>query len=248
MQLVYFPLRARAEPLRMLFRYSKVPYTDEMVQWKDWPTLKPTLPNKMLPQLKLEDGSLLPETMDIALHVATLAKQYGYAEPLTPSTPEHAASAEHCWRETSKTSIHYLKLDDLWADTTPWEARVGACNPLLNMLPEEDALKLIPTYLEGATSWMRNLESRIHEGGPFFGGASPHHGDFNTFHMVDQITTLDGGAALQQCGLPVQIWFASVASLPAVALYLNERPKAGTGLLGKPGSLIHERSEPHVRL
>ena len=91
MKLVYFPLRARAEPLRMLFRYSKIPYTDEMVQWKDWPTLKPTLPNKMLPQLKLEDGTLLPETMDIALHVATLAKQYGYAEPLTPSTPEHAA-------------------------------------------------------------------------------------------------------------------------------------------------------------
>ena len=118
----------------------------------------------------------------------------------------------------------------------------------VEVLPEEDALKLIPTYLEGATSWMRNLETRIHEGGPFFGGASPHHGDFNTFHMVDQITTLDGGAALQQCGLPVQIWFASVASLPAVALYLNERPKAGTGLLGKPGSLIHERSEPHVRL
>ena len=41
LRLMYFALRARAEPARMLLRYAGIPYEDEVVG-RDWAKLKPT--------------------------------------------------------------------------------------------------------------------------------------------------------------------------------------------------------------
>lgn len=204
------------------------------------------MPNKMLPVLELGDDSLLPETADIALHIASTH------DPTVPPSrrllPSDPTAAHVCWRETSLTSAPYLNLTDLMAASMPSDARIGACNPLLNFITADEALPLIPTYLAYASTWMQGLEDRLDGGGPFLGGATPHYGDFNTFHIADQITTIDGGKALESCSLSVRMWYASVAALPAVADYLNVRPQAGTGQLGKPGSLIHDFALPHEEI
>ena len=230
----------------MLMRHASIPYTDRIIQLADWPSLKTAMPNKMLPVLELEDGTLLPETADIAMHIASM---HDLTVPpsrwLLPSEPN---AAHACWRETSLTAAPYLNLTDLMADSMPSDARIGACNPLLNFITAEEALPLIPRYLAYATPWVQALETRLDDSGPFLGGITPHYGDFNTFHIADQITTIDGGRALESCSLSVRMWYASVAALPAVADYLNMRPQPGTGQLGKPGSLIHEFARPHVEI
>jgi glutathione S-transferase len=244
MRLLYFPLRARAEPLRMLFRHARVEVADEVVSFSAWPAIKPTVRNQKLPQLLLDDGELLPETVDIALHVAKLATERDPVRPLLPADADEAREAEYCWREAHETSVPFL--GSPWSEATPWNARIGACNSLLNMLAVEEARPLIPLYLEGARPWLQGLESRLDVmKAPFFGGSMPHHGDFASWHLADQITTLDGGAALRTCDLKVQLWYASVAMLPAVASYIAERPQAGTGQVGLPGSLLHTSSVPH---
>ena len=109
MRLLYFPLRARGEALRMLFRYSDITVAEEIIPFSAWPELKPTFSNQQLPQLCLDDGKLLPETADIALHVAKLADSvyhYRHNEELglVPSSPEQKAAADFCWRENRNST------------------------------------------------------------------------------------------------------------------------------------------------
>jgi hypothetical protein len=39
-KLHYFAIRFRAEPIRLMFAYKKVPFDDFRIDQKDWPTLK----------------------------------------------------------------------------------------------------------------------------------------------------------------------------------------------------------------
>lgn len=239
LKLIYLPLRARGEALRMLLRHAKIPYVNEVVSFADWPALKPNVPNNQLPQLVLgHDGRMLPHMMDIALHVANVS-----GPPLLPRADADAQAAIDCWRELHNTSAPYL--DDPWGDATPWDARIGAVNPLLNFVDEERALPLIPRYLEGTRPWLDTLAARIarRPEGAFMGGAAPHHGDFATFHICDNLRTLGGPAALGDSPSLLE-WFASMRELPAVSGYLESRPQAGTGAVGKPGSLIYKHADP----
>lgn len=229
----------------MLLRHGNIPFLNEVVPFADWPALKPKVPNNQLPQLQLgSEGDFLPNTMDIALHVAKLVG----SPPLLPADEDLASSALDCWRELDGTALPYV--EDPWGDATPWDARTGVVNPLLNFLPKERALLLVPRYLEGLGPWLAKLEERIHRRpeGPFMGGAAPHHGDFASFAVCDNICTLGGSGALSNSGphvaSPLLAWFASMRELPAVDSYLKSRPQAGTGTVGKPGSLIHECTDP----
>jgi len=246
LKLLYLPLRARGEALRMLLRHASVPFVNEVVPFSEWPQLKPLVPNNQLPQLQLCEDTLLPYTKDIALHIAKLA-----GPPLLPIDEAGKAAALNCWRELHTTSLPFL--EDPWGDATPADARIGAVNPLLNFLPEDEALPLIPRYLAGLPPWLASLEERLqrHPEGPFLGGDTPHHGDFASFHICDNITTLAGVAALDAgstagaASRPHLIaWVGAMRALPAVWSYVQARPQAGTGAVGKPGSLIHRHADP----
>ena len=77
------------------------------------------------------------------------------------------------------------------------------------------------------------------------GGASPHHGEFASFAICDNICTLGGGpTALSAGGSELLTWFASMRELPAIAKHLASRPQAGTGDVVKPGSLIAKHADP----
>jgi glutathione S-transferase len=246
---MYLPLRARAEPLRMLLRHAKIPYEDEIVAFADWPALKPTVPNNQLPQLvtrpSVDSPSgqtpiLISDTKDIAVHIAKLA-----GPPIFPCDENNLrADALDCWLIQHATSLGpFLAVGrDPWdADSNPL-GRLGAVNPLLNFVAAEDALQIIPSYLKGARVWLKNVvEPRLERStGPFFGGEAPHHGDFASFHIVDNICTLDGGESIKTVGGKVQRWHAAMHCLEGVASYLLDRPREGSKQVGKPGSLIWE--------
>ena len=111
----------------------------------------------------------------------------------------------------------------------------------------ETALPLVPRYLKGLPPWLCILDERLQRrpDGAFMGGATPHHGDFASFAICDNIWTLAGKSALSAAPSPnVLSWMEAMRALPSVAAYLRSRPEAGTGSVGKPGSLIYNHADP----
>ena len=97
----YFPLRARAEPLKMILGHCKISYVDRQVpfaEWGAWKASGSVPPGKtggvQLPVLELEDGTLLPESLDIAKHVWTLGRREVTPRRLGPPvTPSHGGNS-----------------------------------------------------------------------------------------------------------------------------------------------------------
>ncbi len=52
-KLWYFPVRGRAEPIRMLLKLCGVPFEDVKVDFEDWPTMKEETPFGQLPVLEV---------------------------------------------------------------------------------------------------------------------------------------------------------------------------------------------------
>ena len=75
-QLIYFPVRARAEAIRMCFAYGKVDYEEHSVSsffsGKSWPEVKHTLPFDQLPALVV-DGQFLCQSGSCTRYAAQVA-------------------------------------------------------------------------------------------------------------------------------------------------------------------------------
>lgn len=72
-KLIYFPIRGRAEHLRLMFVYAKVPFEDVRITKDEWEKLKPTTPWGQVPVLEI-DGVMVEQSLPLARH---LAKQFG---------------------------------------------------------------------------------------------------------------------------------------------------------------------------
>ncbi|XP_078589984.1 hematopoietic prostaglandin D synthase-like isoform X1 [Branchiostoma floridae x Branchiostoma japonicum] len=68
-RLVYFNVRARAEPTRLVFAAAGVDYEDVRIQRNEWPGLKPNTPMGQLPVLEV-GGVTICQSMAIARYVA----------------------------------------------------------------------------------------------------------------------------------------------------------------------------------
>ena len=53
-ELIYFPLRARAEVIRLMMHYAGVNYDLRTVQFSEWADLKPTMPNGQVPDTRTD--------------------------------------------------------------------------------------------------------------------------------------------------------------------------------------------------
>jgi glutaredoxin 2 len=91
LKLYYLPLRARAEPLRMILGYCGVEFVDNVVPLSEWGALKAsgkvppgTGGNVQLPALELEDGTMMAESLDIAKYVWTTVA----GKPVTGCDPD----------------------------------------------------------------------------------------------------------------------------------------------------------------
>jgi len=72
-KLSYFDVRALAEPIRLLFAFQGVEYTDERVQRDNWPAIKDSKPWGNMPVLE-EDGKVISQSGAILRY---LGKKYG---------------------------------------------------------------------------------------------------------------------------------------------------------------------------
>ncbi|KAL1518420.1 hypothetical protein AB1Y20_002712 [Prymnesium parvum] len=240
-ELLYFNVRARAEPLRMLMRHAGVPYTDRLVSLDEWPSLKPSLPagrggKVQLPVLRLPSGEMIAESVDIARWAAAHA-----GAPLLPDATEPPAlDAEALWLSVDRGDAPFCCAE------LPVLARV---NPLLNFFDEEQTKEERQAFLR-ATAGVYEHYGRllVSTPPPFFGGEQPHYADFVLFHYFNNIETLDGGAVLASLRTDeadaVREWYRAMKALPAVAAYLSERPQPGEGAVGRPVSVIYKHKDP----
>jgi len=237
----YLPLRARAEPLRMILGYCGIAFVDNIVPLAEWGTLKASgkMPagkggNVQLPVLELEDGTMLPESLDIAKYVWTTLAGKPVDDP--------GSDPENLWLLNDRKDAPF---------NSPSFMLPGLVNPLLNWFAEEDCADRIGPFIEGFPAFYEHVAPLLADApGPFFGGAEPNYGDFQIFHITNNLTTLDGGAilkALEATQPSIVAWYNAVLELPAVAAYLAARPQAGSGDVGRPGSLMAKYKLPHAR-
>jgi glutathione S-transferase len=97
-ELLYFPIRGRAEPIRLLFSLAKVAYTNTGVT--NWPELKPKTPLGQLPVLieRSEAGERqIAQSGAILRHLARVFDLYG-ADEAQRTTVDFIADTAMDWR------------------------------------------------------------------------------------------------------------------------------------------------------
>lgn len=212
--LYYFPVRARAESIRMILQFGKIPYEDVTVPFADWLPMKKAgevAPFGQLPTIRLHDGSILAQSGAINRYAARLAQ-------LLPEDPVRCAKADMIF-EFAQELAQVSRLLNTWSpDSNEWQ--------------ENHAMwfKKLPRHLLTADKLLGD--------GPFYGGTAPHYGDFALFHILDLLVTLEPKALDAHPRLVK--YMAAVAELPAIDKYLQTRLQPHQ--LGMPGSLFQVRS------
>lgn len=200
-EVLYFPIRGRAEQIRLLLHYSGTPFVDTGVT--DWPTLKGKTPLGQLPILVDRTGSdgelVIPQSAAIVRHLARKLGLYG--ETL---------------REQALADVVAETVTDIRAKFVP-VAFAARYNP-----PAETIEKYWSEVLAHNLALLEKLLQRSTqpEAG-FFVGSKPTYADFLVFDVLDGHLTmkpacLDGHPALQA-------FFARISALPQLASYLATR-------------------------
>ena len=197
LKLIYFPVRARAEAVRMQLAYGKVPYTEETVTsyfGVGWKGAKPQASFGQLPLLCV-DGQLLAQSGSINRYVATLTG-------CVPSEPFAAAKCDECFEAAQD---------------------LAGINPIVNVFVGEafDAKKT--DYFDSFGGKLSNLAARLGEG-PFFCGEQIAYCDFAVYHQLHCADMVKPGCLAEHAN--VVAFMASVEALPGVREYLAQRPDA----------------------
>jgi len=244
----YFPVRGRAEALRIMLKTAGIPYVDKLYTPEEWSEAKKAMPpgkgvpgvctrpigNRGLPVLELENGEMIPETADIARLIAEQAPE---AFP-----PLHGRKVEEAYEMALAVNTYPLMFPTCMLASYPEEVTDAI---LRGERPDtyHGNLSALPPYgsvLTTLQDWENRLDSL------FFGGETPHYGEIQLFTVVDALRLVDPPLAAK-LGCKLRSWFDRIARLPAVAAYLAERPSCGPACHGKPGSIITKYADPAQR-
>ena len=272
-KLHYFGVRSRAESLRMLLKYTKVPFESKIITVDEWMNdidgvrtkrfpPGPGSSKASLPVLEMApDGTMLPDSLDIALWIAKKG-----TEKFDESDPRH-----HLLGEDPARSKMLFRLQD--TKETPFGSgpdSFGCIDPILSFFPaEKSESELVAPFLSGIPRVLRWFASEMGKtGGNYFGGKNPSYADFQLFYLFANINLLDGGVSLGEridhaaAGgsdpapssdeiNALRLWYSKMEAIPEVQDYLQERPKPGSGPgkadgtgIGNPGSIIATTENP----
>ncbi|UQA62426.1 glutathione S-transferase family protein [Polyangium aurulentum] len=201
-ELVYFDIRGRAEPIRLLLAYTRTPHVDRGIKREDWPAVKATVPLGQVPILieRSSEGEIvIPQSQAILRHLARELDAYG-------PTP-HARARCDIAAET------VLELRAAWnrvAYFPGWLKDQAAT--------EAHYRETLPRF----RAWFeRALEESEARGDRFFAANRPTYADFLVFdtldaHLLVEPSCLDGHGASQR-------FMDDMRALPGVSEYLAGR-------------------------
>ncbi|KAJ8675175.1 hypothetical protein QAD02_010961 [Eretmocerus hayati] len=146
-KLTYFPLKGRAEPIRLLLSYAGVEFIDDRIEFKDWPEIKHTTPLGQLPVLEIDDRKVY-QSNAICRY---LAKQFGLAGKNDWEALEIDATVDTIFDCLNKiVDYHY--------EAHP-EAKAQKCEKLEELIPfyirrlDEQVKKNEGYLVGGALTW-----------------------------------------------------------------------------------------------
>jgi len=214
LQLIYFPVRARAEAIQMVMAYGGVSCTLETVEtyfgcnW-DQVRARRDVPFGQLPLLVV-NGQILAQSGAIVRYTAGLAG-------LTPTDPFLAAHCDSIFEAAQElTSVNDL------------------INGYVDEAFEVRKNNFFATFYEKLANFAMLLAD-----GPFFCGNRPAYCDFGVYHILDQARSLE--PTCLDAAANINAFMLAVAQLPGVREYLDDRPGVvdiGTNprLVAKDGS------------
>jgi len=212
--LYYLNVRARCECIEMIANYVGFPYEKETIPvndgFKEWGTVKPTMPNGQVPALRKIDGTLMGESVDIAMYVAN-----------------NGTGPELLMDEAQQ---EFLKMSQ--------NKPLASANPIVNIfaMDDEQTQVKIQAWTEQALPVWKEIEERlVSSGGPFLAGTEPGVGDLGLLHCFD-VAQIANPEIFADFGEEFTTWVESTKTLPGVADYMASRPRLGQQVVGKPGS------------
>jgi|EP00037_Helgoeca_nana_P033915 glutathione S-transferase len=198
LRIVYFGVRAKAEPIRLCLAYAKIPYEDVTpadyfgVGWRAG--AKEAAPFGQLPLLLVDNRPPLAQSGAIIRYVAALAG-------LVPADPFEAAQCDAVYEAAQE---------------------LMTVNPVVNVFVGDAFVEKRQLYLEQAPSKIANIARALGDTGPFFFGVAPLYADFTVYHALSNTlllepTVLDAHSNLKR-------FITAIEALPGVTEYLAERP------------------------
>ena len=197
--LVYFNIRAFAEPIRMLLHHRGLAYRYWM-PWdyfgKPWAEAKQDVAFGEVPVLVVDGGTMLWESAAIMRYLA-------HGTSLMPDDTITRAVADACLDSTKRFVM-------------PVDAVVNMRSGERFEREKTETLAAMPGML---APFVRQLET---SGGPFLTGGSPNYADLTFFHHLDLMLLLDPG--LCERFPPLGIFRSAILELDGLAGYLETRP------------------------
>lgn len=235
LKLYYFNLRSRGEVLGFLLTHSRMEWENSVVSIEEWINGefdKEFLPAghtgaKQLPVLSITKDSettttLMPETHDIAKWIAERC------EPcLLGTTTELQTKAERVFDFCNS---------DKWT----------LADPTLNFFSVADASKHLPMVVESLGEIVAFLSAEIQDG-PYVCGSDLTYADFAVFHLLDNLCTLlgeDNVLEVAPSNGTLRAFYDKMYRLPSISGRMMERPFAGSGEVGREGSIIYSTKAP----
>ena len=75
-KIYYFPLNGRGDCARAMCCHSGAKWENCIIQFADWPTLKPDMPNNAMPVLELCDGTRIGQAACVNRYIARQCNYY----------------------------------------------------------------------------------------------------------------------------------------------------------------------------
>lgn len=212
-QILYFDIRGRAEPVRLLLEFVGTEYEDRQVTLEQWQTLRTTTPFRRMPVYR--EGDLeIPETYAIMNY---LGRKHGLCGD-SESDRVRCDVAVEAWRDYGN--------------------RVA--NTFGALSNSETARKTFaetqqPELLADLESYYRKRASPS----PYWAGQSPTISDFTAFHLIEGLAgqfpkMLERFGALKE-------FHATFASNPKIQEYLAS-PRRPAALFYGPNGKIFPRN------
>eukprot|EP00928_Gymnodinium_smaydae_P002697 TRINITY_DN10969_c0_g2_i1.p1 TRINITY_DN10969_c0_g2~~TRINITY_DN10969_c0_g2_i1.p1 ORF type:complete len:267 (-),score=48.82 TRINITY_DN10969_c0_g2_i1:100-789(-) len=209
-----------AETTRFLLRHGSVPYEDEVVWGRVFAARRAQgeYPFDKVPVLYV-DGRTVAQSGSIARFAAKLAGCY-------PADPALCALNDAVFEMAQE---------------------LCTINPMINCYTGQQFQRIRSWYFGELPGHLANLEAQLQaargsSGGPFYGGMTPSHADFNVYHHLANARMVE-----PQC-VPEKLsqFMEAVEALPAMRAYLDERPQLvgigeDPGLLDKEGRFLAQR-------
>ena len=169
LMLIYFKMRALAEPPQLLLNYAEIPYRYQM-SWeyfdKPWNEVKPNIPFGQLPLLITENDGQIAQSGSIVRFIA-------YKANMLPSDSNLAAKIDSIF-ETAHEMFFPL-------------------NPTVNFAVGRAYEEAKNTIIDNVNSRLVNFEDILNDtsGGSFFLGENPYYCDFGVYHHLSLLRLLE---------------------------------------------------------